>query len=166
MYLLNKKYSNVLNDPFYGVSRNRSNDDMLNVSVEYNCMDDTKFRDTTLAKLLRFMPDKNTEMYSYGWNILSINEIIKRSNDKYTDIAVQYEGMGWVYVLSYINDNQNFYIRSDGGSNDWDRQYNFDKYNSDDYQPKSFDLHSGKIDNLDMNKQYTFDQISEYLSSK
>lgn len=78
-----------------------------------------------------------------NWTFLSANEIKTRQNvymDKFLDIATRYNGMGWVIVLAYIPETNNFFFRHDGGSSGWDREANFKRCVADTYIPAKFPM--------------------------
>ena len=60
------------------------------------------------------------------------------------DIAIQYAGMGHIEVLTMDKDTKEFFVRSDGGSNDFEREDYFEKYKtmkpteSGDYEMMTF----------------------------
>jgi len=77
-------------------------------------------------------PDK--EVYIGEWTFMSLNEVLKRykqycSDGQSTvfDIGYKYSGMGHIEVLSCNLYNNLLFIRMDGGSSGWDREYNYKK---------------------------------------
>lgn len=75
------------------------------------------------------------------WDFLSANQIkdgIENFGTKMIDIGIRYHGMGWYTAISYIPKTDNFCFRRDGGSNDYDRRDNYEKYKSDKYNPADF----------------------------
>tara|TARA_B110000208_G_scaffold12418_1_gene15266 strand:+ start:4075 stop:4626 length:552 start_codon:yes stop_codon:yes gene_type:complete len=75
-------------------------------------------------------PDK--EVYLDKWTIMTFNKsfqnYINYCNDKQFrvfDVAYLYAGMGHIIVLSCDLNTRQFFLRKDGGSNDWDRLYNY-----------------------------------------
>lgn len=77
-----------------------------------------------------------------GLTFLKLDEIKRRSisHTHFIDVAIAYMGMGWIRVLSYHKDSKLYFIRIDGGSNEYDREYNYHKYK--DYVPTVFELKS------------------------
>jgi hypothetical protein len=85
--------------------------------------------------------------FSIGiWQFLSIQKSDEMSNGKLhmLDIAIQYAGMGHIEVLTMDKDTKEFFVRSDGGSNDFEREDYFEKYKtmkpteSGDYEMMTF----------------------------
>tara|TARA_Y100000389_G_scaffold60388_1_gene56575 strand:+ start:20 stop:562 length:543 start_codon:yes stop_codon:yes gene_type:complete len=75
----------------------------------------------------------NRELYINNWTFLSFNKIIKiktnylKDNIKAIDIAFTYIGMGYVLIAFYDIKTKTIKIRFDGGSNGFDREYNYYK---------------------------------------
>lgn len=90
----------------------------------------------------------NFEIYLGDWTVLSLDEAINQYKD-YCDngqtnvfnIAIRYAGLGHVEVLSCDLTSHCLFYRRDGGSNGYDRKYNYNEilnYNSDKYNQLSF----------------------------
>jgi hypothetical protein len=94
-------------------------------------------------KVLYSRIGSNTE-YSYQSKLtfLKLDEINRRSKShtNFIDIAIASIGMGWVQVLGYHKDSNKYFVRMDGGSNGYDREYNYNKYK--DYIPNETELKS------------------------
>ena len=82
--------------------------------------------------LYEIVGNPDIEIYVNDWIIMSLNEALEKyehyKNDgQYTifDIAYIYCGMGHIDVLSCNLHNHLLFIRRDGGSNGWDREYNY-----------------------------------------
>ena len=65
---------------------------------------------------------------------MSLNEALERykvicakGQTNVFDIGYKYDGMGYINVLSCDLTNHLLFYRLDGGSNDYDRQYNFNE---------------------------------------
>ncbi|MBM94056.1 MAG: hypothetical protein CMF51_04835 [Legionellales bacterium] len=77
--------------------------------------------------------DSNKREFSYNtFHFFSIDEILNRHNafinadqKNVCDIACSYYGMGHIIVLSWNKAAQCFMLRRDGGSNDYDRNINY-----------------------------------------
>ena len=88
--------------------------------------------DPTLQTLYTFLDSPKRE-FTYGpFTFLSLCEIKKRNNNfiennqhNICDLAVSYYGMGNVIVLSWDTNNQCYFMRIDGGPNDYERIDNF-----------------------------------------
>lgn len=74
--------------------------------------------------------DINTEIKIKDWTFLTLKEMMERSNlyDNILDIATSYMGMGHIKVLAYDTKNHTYFVRYDGGSNGYDREYYFNHY--------------------------------------
>jgi hypothetical protein len=89
--------------------------------------------------LYEIVGDPEIEIYVNDWTIMSLNEALEKyeyyCNDGQSnifDIAYAYAGMGHIDVLSCNLHNHLLFMRRDGGSNGWDREYNY-------LQAKNFD---------------------------
>lgn len=78
--------------------------------------------------------DPDREIYINDWTIMSLNEAMKQYKDyckngqtNVFNIGYKYAGMGHVEVLSCNLYNHLLFKRGDGGSNGWDREYNYKK---------------------------------------
>jgi hypothetical protein len=162
MEIIDKAYGSVLEDPFFGICRKSTG---VLCDTKHNLLDG-RFENTSLANFYEFVPNIETETKINQWTFLSIEKIQKNNNTKMIDFGIKYEGMGFVVVLYYIIDNQNFAIRIDGGSNDIDRREHFNQYNNKDYQPKDFKLFKGDIIELELNNQYTLEDLKTFFNLK
>ena len=84
--------------------------------------------------LFEIIGNPEKEVYLDNWTILSLNKCLENykhycENNQFSvfDIAIKYEGMGHVKVLSCDLDTHLLFYRPDGGSNDWERKFNFEK---------------------------------------
>jgi hypothetical protein len=82
------------------------------------------------------------EIYYGPWTIMSLNEALERykvicanGQSNVFDIGYKYDGMGYINVLSCDLTNHLLFYRLDGGSNDYDRQYNFNELIKNGSQP-------------------------------
>jgi len=76
-----------------------------------------------------------TQMFFENMIFMSLDDIKKcsemyeqESQTDFIDIAFQYEGMGHITVYSWHKVLNCYVSRPDGGSNGYERQYNFEKY--------------------------------------
>lgn len=74
------------------------------------------------------------EFYIKSWTIFSLKSILERYNncykiDKITiiDIGFKYQGMGHIKIIFYDPTLNKLFYRLDGGSNNYDRQDNYNK---------------------------------------
>ena len=82
------------------------------------------------------------EIYYGPWTIMSLNEALERykvicakGQTNVFDIGYKYGGMGYIDVLSCDLTNHLLFYRVDGGSNDYDRQYNLNELIKNGSQP-------------------------------
>jgi len=82
------------------------------------------------------------EIYYGQWTIMSLNEALERykiicakGQTNVFDIGYKYGGMGYIDVLSCDLTNHLLFYRVDGGSNDYDRQYNLNELIKNGSQP-------------------------------
>ena len=85
--------------------------------------------------------DPDREVYIDDWTIMSLNEALKQYKDYCSNgqknvfnIGYKYAGMGHIEVLSCNLYNHLLFIRMDGGSSGWDREYNYKKILKFDYK--------------------------------
>ena len=78
------------------------------------------------------LPDTSSEIYLHSWTFFSIDkalelyeEYCKNGQSKVFDIGYKYIGMGHIRVISCDLDTHLLFYRSDGGSNGYDRDNNF-----------------------------------------
>ena len=81
--------------------------------------------------LYKFIANPYVEIYLDDWILFPLSESINKymyyiaQNQHYVfDVAYKYNGMGHVIILSCDLENHLLFYRQDGGSNDYDREYN------------------------------------------
>ena len=52
-------------------------------------------------------------------------ELKKENQDRIISFAFAYLGMGHIIMISYDPETKKIYYRRDGGSNGWDREFNY-----------------------------------------
>jgi hypothetical protein len=92
--------------------------------------------------LYQILGHQKREIYYGPWTIMSLNEALERYNvicakgqSNVFDIGYKYSGMGYIDVLSCDLTNHLLFYRPDGGSNDYDRQYNCNELIKNGSQP-------------------------------
>lgn len=105
------------------------------------------------------LDSQDREIIYLNFIFMSFNELIKRyniyiSNNQYKlcDLAIMYLNMGNIVVLSYDITTNRFFFRYDGGSNDWDRDSNWQfikNYNSEYNKTYSLEETFSIIDKID-----------------
>lgn len=87
-----------------------------------------------IIMIYRFIGNYDRELYLDDWCFMSLKNCINkyqyylsRNQDKIFDIAYKYMGMGHVKVLSCDLQNHLLFYRNDGGSNDYDRNFNLEQ---------------------------------------
>jgi len=137
------------------------------MTVLNNIFENNNIQNKYLTNLYKYY---NYSDFSIGlWNFFSpeiIHQYEKTYNYKMIDIASRYIGMGHYWVLSYIPSTKKYFIREDGGSNDYDRQTNYENYNDETYQPENFDIYNKNCINKILNYFCIYinnsDKITEY----
>ena len=144
--LLNVKFSiknyRSNNEPFFLQIDDISN----NFNEKYENIEE--YIETNLSILSKeikdfyiFFKTLDQEIYINNWTFMSLSNIIeiynkyKSKNINTIDIAFMYHGMGHIKILYYDPRINSINFRMDGGSNSYDREYNFKKlieYNSND----------------------------------
>jgi len=121
---------------------------------------------------MKLYKDVSTEFEIGNWTFFSISDIEKHQHDftqelcvepKMLDIAYLSLGMGHVVVLSYIPKTDNFCVRSDGGSNGYEREINEQNALSNTYIPANFPIYMNEHIKFQPGFQYSYDQISKIL---
>ena len=95
-----------------------------------------------LNTIFKIIGNNNLECYLDYWTIMSLEKIKNRYNlmkeeykkDNIIDFAFMYIGMGHILVAAIDTKDKQVFIRRDGGSNYYDREYNL-KFIID-YEPK------------------------------
>ena len=84
--------------------------------------------------IYQILGHQKREIYYGPWTIMSLNEALERykvicakGQTNVFDIGYKYDGMGYINVLSCDLTNHLLFYRPDGGSNDYDRQYNYNE---------------------------------------
>jgi len=92
--------------------------------------------------LYQILGHQKREIYYGTWTIMSLNEALERykiicakGQSNVFDIGYKYDGMGYITVLSCDLTNHLLFYRLDGGSNDYDRQYNYNEVIKNGSQP-------------------------------
>lgn len=65
----------------------------------------------------------------------------KCEQKRFIDLVISYAGMGWFFVIAWDKISKKFFLRMDGGSNDWDRESNFGYF----IRGEGFDLSDEKF---------------------
>jgi len=128
------------NEPFF------RNDNSAIVFQQYNNL----FVDAQIPEGLnrnikivyQILGHQEREIYYGQWTIMSLNEALERykiicakGQTNVFDIGYKYGGMGYIDVLSCDLTNHLLFYRVDGGSNDYDRQYNLNELIKNGSQP-------------------------------
>jgi hypothetical protein len=87
-----------------------------------------------IIMIYRLIGDHNKELYLDDWCFMPLKDAINRhqyylskNQDKLFDIAYKYDGMGHIRVLSCDLQNHLLFYRGDGGSNDYEREFNLNQ---------------------------------------
>ena len=92
--------------------------------------------------IYQILRHQKKEIYYGPWTIMSLNEALERykvicakGQTNVFDIGYKYDGMGYINVLSCDLTNHLLFYRLDGGSNDYDRQFNYNELIKNGSQP-------------------------------
>ena len=92
--------------------------------------------------IYQILGHQKREIYYGQWTIMSLNEALERykvicakGQTNVFDIGYKYDGMGYINVLSCDLTNHLLFYRLDGGSNDYDRQFNYNELIKNGSQP-------------------------------
>ena len=101
--------------------------------------------------------NSDREVYINEWTIMSLNEALKQYKDYCSkgqtnvfNIGYKYAGMGHIEVLSCNLYNHLLFMRMDGGSNGWDREYNYKKVLNFDYKDYEYFYFNEWYNNLNL----------------
>lgn len=130
------------NNPFFQQSADTCQFDINSASSEYLQMLNE------IAEKYSFSPElltlyqligKNVELYIGNFTFFTLSKIAEMKHpSKMVNIALQYAGMGWLHILAYVPEKGKFFWRMDGGSNGYDRDANYQKYQN--YLPSDDEL--------------------------
>ena len=103
----------------------------------------TRYNFSPLLKYLYLMLGNGQREFTYRGLIFHSFERVKErqaayakeGQDNICDLAIAYHGMGWVYALALDTESQKYFVRMDGGSNGYDRDFNWEYYKG--YRPSS-----------------------------
>lgn len=140
---------NSLDTPFFMNNSKKRKFNELNNKDGSNYIN--KFKNIpTLIKVLYNVVNNKTESYFKDWTFMTLNIIKEKHILKYNngqkdilDFAFSYSGMGWIFIAAIDLKSGKIFIRLDGGSNDYDRQFNFNniiKYKTDSTNQKYMNI--------------------------
>ncbi len=163
------KEGKVLEDPFF---RHGASNARLDTNANFKMVEliIPALKDTPIDTLYKSVPNGQSEFAIGGWTFLSLDEVKRRfvmHHSKFYSVAVFYRGMGHVNMIGYIPSTQNFFMRPDGGSNDYDREAYYEEYTSNAYKPAKFFRFDKKINNtsdLEFNVQYTLSELMNIIN--
>lgn len=121
-----------IQNPFFNNQENSTLDDKNRpkiMTAEYGNFMTSKLP-YELQTLYFCVNDITTEIKIKDWTFLTLKEMMERSKlyDNILDIATSYMGMGHIIILTYDTKNNTYFIRHDGGSNGYDREYYYNHY--------------------------------------
>jgi len=115
-----------------------------------------------IRMLYQIIGSPSKETYMDKWTILSYNKAIenyanycKDGQNRIFDLAYIYAGMGHIIVISCDLKTRKLFKRQDGGSNDWDRQYNYKKLLDYDGIDIQFDFNEWFYDHQNYEKWFS-----------
>ena len=117
------------NEPFFMSNR------ASNFKIGYKSIPDLpNDLNRNFKTLYEVIGDPNKEVYINEWTIMSLDESLKRYKElcnngqkNVFDIGFRYLGMGHIEMISCNLYNHLLFMRRDGGSNYYDREYNYKK---------------------------------------
>lgn len=115
------------NKPFFFNDKNQSK-----FEIEYNPINGIPDSlNKNIIDIYNIIGNKKKELYLGEWTIMSFENALNRYNELLSlnvidvfDIGYKYEGMGHITMLSCDLKSHLLFYRPDGGSNDYDREYN------------------------------------------
>ena len=115
--------------PFFTHSLNKIKFDLGNKTLNKDIPDSLN---RNIKLIYQLLGDNDKEIYIGEWTLMSINEAIKiykdycENNQKNIfDIGYRYMGLGHIEVISCDLNSHLLFYRPDGGSNGYDREYNY-----------------------------------------
>ena len=117
--------------PFMMQNSTENNDYDYKLQETKTLLEEIPFKNE-LKFFYQIIANPSVERYINNWTFMSLTNIKQRylhfleHNQKRTiDFALHYIGMGHCIVVAYDPDSNKIYYRHDGGSNGYDREYNF-----------------------------------------
>tara|TARA_B110000208_G_scaffold169324_1_gene210111 strand:+ start:3738 stop:4274 length:537 start_codon:yes stop_codon:yes gene_type:complete len=115
-----------------------------------------------IKRLFEIIGEPGKETYMDRWTIMSYKKAIENydhySKDGQTrvfDIAYMYAGMGHIIVISCDLKTRKLFTRPDGGSNGWDREFNYKKLLEYSGTDKEIDFNEWFYDHKNYEKWYS-----------
>ena len=131
----NIKEKNIDKDSFKTIESNKILEKFPNMPYELRC-------------IYKVIGNPFVEYYFGRWALRSLKHVEERfnlmkeaNNSRIIDFAINYCGMGHCVVCSYDSKDGRIFYRRDGGSNGWDRKYNWEfisKYIPEDDKKHNF----------------------------
>jgi len=97
------------------------------------------------------------------FKFMALNEVIQRSEnyEHFFDIGLSHMGLGFIWVISYYPLKNKYFLRLDGGSDNYDRICNYEKYQK--YNPKLETKDDNNLSPPNANKLLSFEQIQHFI---
>lgn len=125
---MSRKHYDSTIQPFFMRDKNQTK---FKINFDY-ILDLPEGLNQNISLIYKIISDSEREIYSDKWTIMSLNkvkEIYKEYCDngqtRVIDIAFIYMGMGHINVMSCDLQTHNLFFHRDGGSNGYEREYNF-----------------------------------------
>lgn len=142
---LSKKNSDCTQQPFF--LKNKSDELEVgfdNAKVE-KILNEVKLPNK-IKRIYQVIGETNLEHYTGNWILMSLEKVkdlhdnyIEKGQQRATDFAFIYAGLGHIVVCSYDQETDKIYYRLSGGGNDYDRiEY---KNFANTYEPQEKHLH-------------------------
>jgi len=106
-----------------------------NFDIEFNKIEDIDIPlrlNRNIILIYKILGNSKKEIYLDEWTILSLEEALEQyknycneGQSNVFNIGYRYMGLGHVEVISCDLESHLLFFRNDGGSNDFDRQYNY-----------------------------------------
>lgn len=127
----NEKY-NSNDKPFFNNDSNKTT-----FKIEFNNKNIDKLPSSlnrNIINIYNILGNPDKEIYLNDWTIMSLNKVLEiyksycdKGQSNVFDIGYTYLGMGYIKVISCDLNTHLLFYRTDGGSNGYDREYNFNE---------------------------------------
>jgi hypothetical protein len=131
---VSNKETNIFDSPFFPATGSEDFETLKCSPEELATIPIIKTFPTELETMYYYVGDKEVSLHDFTF--LRPSEIEKnyKRYSYFYDVALKYQGMGHLQVISVTKDNK-YFLRNDGGSNGYERADNYEKYVN--FEPKN-----------------------------
>ena len=130
---------NISNNRLIGINTEKVNTILKEITLPH-----------TLSIIYKIIGEVDSEFYLNNWTLMSLDSIIARKKiyienkqERVIDFASMHIGMGHILIAAFDPVDFKIFFRRDGGSNGWDRDYNWEYIKT--YEPIETDKHDFSV---------------------